>query len=162
MAHDGRSTRSGDRRRARRDRRGRGVRGPLVPAELPGALSRAEQFEELVLSSLDRLDRRWSDELAGIEVVVADVPEPPGLPGAAESTTGPARVPLGHAEPAGHDRPGRIVVHRRPLEARATGRREREDLVHAVLVQQLAELLGLEPEAVDPDVDVDGPGWGGG
>lgn len=131
------------------------MRGPLLPEELPGALSRAEQFEELVLSSLDRLERRWSAELADIEVVVADVPE---VAAAADlgGRAGDATVPLGHAEPARDGEPRRIVVYRRPVEARASGRRDRESLVHSVLVAQLAQLLGVEPETVDPDVDIDG------
>lgn len=102
-----------------------------------------------MLSSLERLDRRWSAELAGIEVVVADVPD--ADEGA--SASGATEVPLGRAEPARSNAPGRIVVHRRAVEARAAGRRERETLVHAVLVQQLAALLGLEPGTVDPDAD---------
>ena len=37
----------GDRPR-RRDRRGRGLRGPLLPPELPAARSRSERFDDLV------------------------------------------------------------------------------------------------------------------
>jgi len=136
----------------RRDRRGRGLRGPLAPADSPAARSRAEQFDDLVLRSLGRLESRWGDELDRIEVVVADAPDvgTDDIDG-----TGPyaAGVPLGRADPARGEQPARIVVHRRPIEARASGLRVREDLVHDVVVEQLAALLGLSPDDVDPDAD---------
>ena len=138
----------------RRDRRGRGLRGPLAPTDVPVSLSRAEQFDELVVSSLARLERRWGEQLDGIEVVVADVPDVPDVPdtGTPGESSG---VPLGLAEPARGDQPARIVVHRRAVEARARGARAREMLVHDVMVQQLAELLGLDVAAVDPDAEDD-------
>ena len=129
----------------RRDRRGRGLRGPLAPSGVPLALSRSEQFDELVLHSLRRLESAWGATLDAIEVIVADAPDVPD-PGLSDE-----RVPLGRADPASGDQPARIVVHRRPVEARARGRRAREDLVHAVVVEQLAKLLGLDPDTVDPE-----------
>jgi predicted Zn-dependent protease with MMP-like domain len=132
--------------RRRRDRHGRGLRGPLAPAGLPLALSRAERFDELVLTALTRLERRWGNQLDAIEVVVEDVPDPDAPDG-----PGGAAVPLGRSEPATLDDPARIVVYRRAVEARARGQRARETLVHEVVVERLAELLGLDPEAVDPD-----------
>ena len=44
--------------RSRRDRHGRGLRGRLVPAEVPLARSRAEQFDDLVLDAVEDLERR--------------------------------------------------------------------------------------------------------
>jgi hypothetical protein len=143
------------RRPARRDRRGRGLRGPLAPGDLPLSLSRAEQFDELVLTAVTRLERRWGEQLAVIEVAVEEVPAPGSDP-----------VPLGRSDVATLDRAARLVVYRRPVEARARSRAAREDLVHAVVVDQLAELLGLERATVDPDLDdregPDGPGGPGG
>ncbi|MDX6219029.1 MAG: hypothetical protein QOJ48_710, partial [Frankiales bacterium] len=43
-----------------------------------------------------------------------------------------------------------VVVYRRPLEARASGRRDLSDLVHEVVVDQVAQLLGLDPDVIDP------------
>src|SRR3712207_8198549 len=60
--------------RPRRDRHGRGLRGRLVPAEVPLARSRAEQFDDLVLDAVEDLERRWERELAGVEFAVEDVP----------------------------------------------------------------------------------------
>ena len=58
----------------RRDRHGRGLRGRLVPADVPLARSRAEQFDDLVLDAVEDLERRWERELAGVEFAVEDVP----------------------------------------------------------------------------------------
>jgi len=144
-------------RRRRRDRRGRGLRGPLAPPGSPAARSRAEQFDDLVLKSLDRLESRWGDELDRIEIVVADAPDIASDVSDVSDDGGgapdDAGVPLGRADPARGEQPPRIVVHRRPIEARASGLRAREDLVHDVVVEQLARLLGLSADDIDPDTD---------
>jgi len=132
--------------RRRRDRRGRGLRGSLLPGDLPGAHSRSEQFDELVLDAVNRVSRLWGSQLQAVDVVVEDVP-----PTEADG------VPLSLAEPASLDEPARIVVYRRPVESRAKGQQAREDLVHEVVVQAVAELLGLPLDVVDPDRDVDPP-----
>lgn len=139
-----RSEPPGPRRRDRRDRRGRGLRGPLAPADVPLSLTRSEQFEELVLTSVSRLESRWAEQLEAIDVAVEDVPDPDLLSGS------PA-APLGRSDRAAGDLPARIVVYRRAVEARARGQRARETLVHEVVVEGLAELLGLDPATVDPD-----------
>jgi predicted Zn-dependent protease with MMP-like domain len=117
----------------------------VAPAAVPLSLTRAEQFDELVMTSVSRLERRWRDQLDAIEVAVEEVPDPDG-------GAGPP-VALGRADEATGGRPARIVVYRRPVEARSTQRRVRESLVHEVVVEQLAELLGLHPATVDPDAD---------
>jgi hypothetical protein len=52
--------------------------------------------------------------------------------------------------PAREGRRARVVVYRRPVEIRTKGRDERAALVHEIVVEQVAELLGLTPETVDP------------
>jgi predicted Zn-dependent protease with MMP-like domain len=133
----------------RRDRHGRGLRGPLAPAPVPLARSRSERFDDLVLDAVERLERRWADQLSGVEFAVEDVPPADAEQWSAEP------VPLGRLLPASGGLPARIVVYRRPLEARA-GRAELGALVHDVVVEEVAEFLGLEPEAVDPDYDEPG------
>ncbi|MEW1865080.1 metallopeptidase family protein [Streptomyces sp. NBC_00669] len=127
-----------------RDRHGRGMRGPIAPPQVPLALSRADAFDDLVRDAADRLERRWP-QLADVEFAVQDVPWPQDAP---PSDGDP--VPLGRLIGAAKDRPSRIVVYRRPVEIRAKGRDERALLVHEVVVEQVAELLGLSPENVDP------------
>ncbi|MFF8608698.1 metallopeptidase family protein [Streptomyces sp. NPDC015346] len=126
-------------RTRRRDRHGRGMRGPVAPPQVPLSTSRADTFRDLVLDSVERLERHWP-QLADVEFMVLDVP--PSVPGEA--------VPLGGSAPAEKDGPARVVVYRRPVEIRSKSRDERALLVHEVVVEQVAELLGLSPESVDP------------
>ncbi|MFE0035731.1 metallopeptidase family protein [Streptomyces sp. NPDC059015] len=122
----------------RRDRHGRGMRGPVAPPQVPLSASRAESFRDLVQDSVERLERRWP-QLAEVDFLVLDVP------GSLDES-----VPLGHSVPAGKGGPARIVVYRRPVEIRTKNRDERALLVHEVVVEQVADLLGLAPESVDP------------
>jgi predicted Zn-dependent protease with MMP-like domain len=140
----------------RRDRHGRGLRGPLAPPDSPLSRTRAERFDDLVADAVERILRRWADPLAAVDFVVEDVPALDGWPH--------DWVPLSRSFPAVHDQRARVVVYRRPVEARVRGHDEDQlrGLVQDVVVDEVAELLGVEPELVDPDVD-DGPGpWGGG
>jgi len=130
--------------RSRRDRRGRGLRGPIAPAAVPIARSRSERFNELVLDAVERLEKQWRDELATVEFAVEDVP-----PVAPASTAEPIRLARVDQVGDGH----RIVVHRWPIEVRTRDHGELAALVHDVVVEEVAELLGVEPEAVDPDYD---------
>jgi predicted Zn-dependent protease with MMP-like domain len=138
------STARRPRRGTRRDRRGRGLRGPLLPRELPAWRSRGAAFDERVLDAVERLERRWRTELEGIEFAVEDVP--PSDPAPWEHD----EVPLGRVFPAQGELPPRVVVYRRPVETRASRRGDVAPLVHEVVVEQVAQLLGLTPEQVDP------------
>ena len=60
-----------------------------------------------------------------------------------------ARVLPAHRE-NGREVPPRIVVYRRPLEIRAHDREDLADLVRDVVVDQVAVLLGRDPEEIDP------------
>lgn len=124
---------------AHRDRHGRGMRGPVAPPQVPLAISRAETFDALVHDSADRLRRRLP-QLGGVAFEVEEVPEPPVQ----------EPIPLGAVVRATAKRPARIVVYRRPVELRSRSRDERASLVHEVVVEQAADLLGLAPESVDP------------
>ncbi|WP_151774540.1 metallopeptidase family protein [Streptomyces abyssomicinicus] len=134
----------------RRDRHGRGMRGPIAPPQVPLAASRAELFADLVQDSVERLERRWP-QLAEVDFLVLEVPPAPG-PGDSWSDEA---VPLGGTVPGRENLPARVVVYRRPVEIRSKGREERAALVHEVVVEQVADLLGLTPEAVDPRYDGD-------
>jgi predicted Zn-dependent protease with MMP-like domain len=138
------------RRRARRDRRGRGLRGPLVPRTLPAWRSRADRFDDLVLDAVERLEKRFTAELDGVEFAVEEVP--PNDPAPWEH----GEVPLGRLFTAQGERPARVVVYRRPVEARAGENREVAPMVHEVVVEQVAQLLGLTPEQIDPRYDGSG------
>ncbi len=128
----------------RRDRHGRGPRGPLLPRHVPAWRSRAERFDDRVLDTVEVLERRWSKELDGVEFAVEDVP--PSDPAPWEHK----EVSLGRFFPADGKLPPRIVVYRRPVETRALDARDTAALVHDVVVEQVAHLLGLTPEQIDP------------
>ncbi|MBL1065857.1 metallopeptidase family protein [Streptomyces sp. 7-21] len=131
-----------DGRLRHRDRHGRGMRGPVAPPQVPLAVSRADTFDSLVHDSAEQLRRRLP-ELAGVVFTVQEVP---WLPRGAEDDG----VPLGGVVRGGGRRPDQILVYRRPVELRCRDREECARLVHEVVVEQTAELLGLAPESVDP------------
>jgi predicted Zn-dependent protease with MMP-like domain len=157
-------------RRRRRDRHGRGLRGPLIPhtvvlggreLRIPASQTRGERFDDLVLDAVEGLEQRWATELEGVEFAVEDVPAVPAEGAGvydgdvvADETAGGA-VPLGRLMPSGLDAGGhptapRVVVYRRPLEARAADPGDLADLVRDVVVDQVARLLNLDPDEVDP------------
>ncbi len=146
----------------RRDRHGRGLRGPLAPAGSPLHRSRAERFDDLVLQAVAQLEPRWEAELSGVEFAVEEVPSA-DLPGEPAVPFGDDPVPLARLDPAWPDpgdpanpaRPARIVLYRRPLLARADGEEDLSELVLDVVVEEFARLLGLDPQVVDPGYPAD-------
>lgn len=124
------------------------MRGPVAPPQVPLSASRAEAFTDLVQDSVERLERRWP-QLTEIDFLVLDVPPTVGGD-AGDEEWGAGTVPLGGTISASEGRPARVVIYRRPVEIRTKGRDERAALVHEVVVEQVAELLGLSPESVDP------------
>ncbi|MFD9124216.1 metallopeptidase family protein [Kitasatospora sp. NPDC059571] len=138
----------GQRRPRHRDRHGRGMRGPLAPPQVPISLTRSELFDDYVRESVERLERRWP-QLVDVEFAVQEVPLPDKDEAAVDG------VPLGRVVPAAQGRKSRIVVYRRPVEIRAKSREDRAALVHEILIEQVAELLGLSPDAIDPRYDED-------
>jgi predicted Zn-dependent protease with MMP-like domain len=144
----------------------------LAPPEVPLHRTRAQQFDDLVLQAVTRLEARWEDELAGVEFAVEEIPPAAALadgPGAGPVPLGrldagqargsaapadgapPREVVARPGGPAPRPRPPRIVVYRRPVMARAEGEEELGELVYGVVVIEFARLLGLDPEDVDPE-----------
>jgi len=142
------ATPAGPGRRSTRDRRGRGLRGVGVPAGLPAARSRAQRFDDLALDAWDHVAHRWSAELADVDLAVEDVP--PELTGDEENVLEDGAIPLARITQG--DKPGQsvLVLFRRPLEARAAGTEELAELVHDVVVEEIAAILGRDPDEVDP------------
>jgi predicted Zn-dependent protease with MMP-like domain len=157
----------------RRDRHGRGLRGVLVPPDVPIHRTRAERFDDLVLQAVARLEPQWEAHLSGIEFAVEEIPPadtpatgprgavplsrldpgtpPAPAPGPADPGPGPAAPGMAAPEAGepGQD-PPRIVVYRRPLMARADGEEELGELVFDVVVEEFARMLGIDPADVDP------------
>ena len=59
-------------------------------------------------------------------------------------------VPLASLVRGHGQTPTRLVLFRRPIEHRCESRADLEAMVLTVVVEQVAELLGIEPEDVDP------------
>ncbi|AJW39711.1 hypothetical protein NY08_1681 [Rhodococcus sp. B7740] len=140
-------------------RHGRGIRGPVLPEDIPARRSRAEKFDRLVLEAFARIDHRWHEKLSKLDIAVDEVPKIRALD--PESVTWPPEVvaegpvPLSRLVPAGIDKRGettraRVVLFRRPLERRAKHPEDLEDLLFEVLVEQVATYLGIDPDEVDP------------
>lgn len=131
----------------RRDRHGRGLRGPLLPPTMPGARTRAEQFDDVVVAVVERLESRLGAEIDGVEFAVEEVP--PSAPAPWERGS----VPLGRYFPAdgAAGLTHRVVIYRRPVVGRAVDAEEIGTIVREVLTEQLAHILGRSPEDLDPD-----------
>lgn len=123
----------------RRSRRGRGMRGPLAWPRVPAMRSRSRRFDEVVLDAFERTCDRADIGRTTIELAVEDVP--PSDPAPWED-----QIALARAFPAQHDVPARIVVYRRPLETRALNDSDLIELVDVVMSEQVAGLLGIDPD----------------
>jgi hypothetical protein len=136
----------------RRDRHGRGLRGPLVlpnplttrRAAPPRPANRTAFFDDAVQGAVERVARQCPEALTGIAVGVQDVP--PFDPSWAGD-----RVPLAAAlDPIGVQS-AQVVLYRRPLEHRAASRRGLRILVYRTVVEQLSALTGRSVDEIDPD-----------
>ena len=136
--------------RPRRDRHGRGLRGPLAWPPVPAMATRAQRFDELVLDVASRMEHHAGPALGGLEFAVEDVP--PSDPAPWESS----EVPLGRLFAAQGKMPARIVVYRRPVETRTNDPRELAVLINDIVVEQVAALLGVDPRELDAGYDPEG------
>lgn len=142
----------------RRDRHGRGVRGPLMPTKIPRYRRRPELFDAAVLEAYAPIQQQFAVELESLDIAVDTIPRmrlnmdwdsfPPEV-----VADGP--VPLGRIIQAGIDIHGyptraRIVIFRMPIEQRVQGAKERQELLTIVLTQLVAQYLGITPEDIDP------------
>jgi hypothetical protein len=116
--------------------------GPLTPDGLTPRRTRSDAFDDEVRGGVERLRRHLPGELDAVQFGVEETPVLP------DDWTGD--VPLGTHVGAGRGRRARVVVYRLPVVQRARGRVETAALVLDVLVDQVADLLGHDPDDVDP------------
>ena len=122
------------------------MRGPAVLTPAPGAPvlpTSGERFDTLVLDVVADLEDRWADRLGLVEYAVEDAPQIP-------DDWHPETIPLSSLVRGARGAPTRLVLFRRPIEHRAETRSDLEALVLTVLVEQVAELLGIDAALVDP------------
>lgn len=128
---------------ARRDRHGRGPRGPLAWPPVPVMGSRREFFDEVVRECARRAERWLGSMHAEVDFAVEDVP--PADPAPWEEQV----APLGRTITGPGGTGLRVVVYRRPIEARVGSPRESELLVREVIAEKVAAILGVPPDEVD-------------
>ena len=122
------------------------MRGPAILPDRPGEPmlpTPRERFDDLVLDIVADIEKRWADRLGLVEYAVEDAPQ---IPDDWSSGT----VPLSSLVRGTGGSPTRIVLFRRPIEHRCENRTDLEAMVLTVVVEQVAELLGIDPERVDP------------
>ncbi|MFD4324268.1 metallopeptidase family protein [Nocardioides sp. NPDC058538] len=130
-----------------RDRHGRGTRGPMaVPTDpkVPVLRTRRERFDDIALAIVTEIDGRWQSRLGLIEYAVEESPDIP------KEWTVEDHIPLGSLERGSGAKPARLVIYRRPIVHRCHTRAEVEAMVLMVVVEQIADLLGIAAEDVDP------------
>lgn len=134
----------------RRDRHGRGMRGPLARPPVPLAFTRREEFEDLVVAAAERLDAHLllnhGTSLDAVEFAVEDMPF-------FSPADEPDVVPFGRIDEAAPPASAVIVLYRRTIELRTEPGDERAELVHDALVELVADLLGLDADEIDPGYD---------
>jgi len=121
---------------------GEGALAGRVPAHRTGR----ERFDQIAMDVMNDVESRWTEQLAPVELAVEDIPVLP-------HTWVAPRVPLASLVPATAVTPPRLVLFRRPLEHRADSRADLEALVLTVVVEQLADFLGVPAEDVHPDYE---------
>ncbi|GAB3998941.1 metallopeptidase family protein [Nocardioides marmoraquaticus] len=113
---------------------------------MPAARTRRERFDRLALDVLDDLADRGPEVLGAVELAVEECPVVP-------PTWGAPRVPLATMVPSTPTAAPRLVLFRRPLEQRADDAGDLAALVLTVVVEQLADYLGLPGEDLHPDYE---------
>ncbi|MFJ3957636.1 metallopeptidase family protein [Arthrobacter sp. NPDC090010] len=134
-----------DFRHRRRNRHGRGQRGEMIFPTLPGYRNRGERFDDMVLETAQRLHDLQGHLLDGVLFAVEEIP-----PGLEELLASGLPAPLGHSSPARGEEPAKITVYRRVVEQNCPLKEQLPDLVHDVVVEHTAQLLGVAPETLDP------------
>lgn len=123
----------------RRDRHGRGIRGPLTAPGSPARLNRAQSRQDFFSQCVrDAIAAVLAHDALALDDVVVGVEEVPYL----SSRWSGERVPLSAGVEADQHQRARIVLYERPLEHRAASPAALKELVHRTLVEQLATLTG--------------------
>ena len=117
-----------------------------------------------VLEAYEPIERRWQQRLTGLDVAVDEIPRiSPKDPDSVQwppEVVADGPIALARLIPAGVDVRGeatraRIVIFRKPIERRAKDSDDLTDLLHEILVAQVATYLGVEPSVIDPSIEDD-------
>ena len=125
-----------------RDRRGRGMRGPislpgpLSPRRLPFDLGRRDEFDSYVLAALNSMSDAIKSAGAIVEIAVESVPLLP------QNWDDPVPASILTKDGDTHT----IVIYRLPITQRAESPSDVLSLVWEVLSHRVAEILGMHPD----------------
>jgi len=117
-----------------------------------------------VLEAYEAIEQRWANRVSALDVAVDEIPRiapkdpdsvqwPPEV--VADGPIALARLISAGVDVRGNSTRARIVLFRRPIERRAKDSDELADLLHDLLVAQVATYLGVEPSVIDPTIDDD-------
>jgi hypothetical protein len=97
------------------------------------------------MDSAQRLHDIWGKPLDGVRFAVDEIP-----PNLEQLVADGSPAPLGCYTPATEDQGPIITLYRRVVEQACPVKEELQDLVHDVVVEHTAEMLGVAPETLDP------------
>lgn len=137
----------------RRDRHGRGLRGPLAsPNPLTGSTVRVPRrprgvalFAECVQAAVSKGVADCPRAYVGVDIGFEEIP-------ANLTDWWLDQVPLAVARSSAPGRNAAVVLFRRPLEHRAVNTAELRRIVHRTLIEQLSALTGIPVEELYPRV----------
>ncbi len=115
-----------------------------------------------VLEAYEPIERRFTDRVTALDVAVDEIPRiaardpenvqfPPEV--VADGPVALARLIPAGVDVRGQNTRARIVLFRKPIERRAKDTAELTELLHDILVAQVATYLGVEPSVIDPSLD---------
>lgn len=133
------------------------MRGMLAPPTVPIGRSRAERFEDHVRDAVEEVGHALPESdrarLAEIEFEIDQVPvvDEPAATSYGEEVLADGDVPLARlvrdADANSRDpRPAKIVVYRRPVQARAPDEEDLDDLLYEIVATQVSTALDIEIE----------------
>jgi predicted Zn-dependent protease with MMP-like domain len=141
------------------DRHGRHRSRTADPRRRPSDGYRATgvvRFDRLVGEALRTVPGPLLEHLQQVEIRIADVPPPDPFGSGDEVLLGryDAAEPTSVRRRQRQQRTDRLILYRRPLEARARSKPELVELVREVVIHEIAHHLGMD------DDDIEELGWG--
>lgn len=117
-----------------------------------------------VLEAYEPIERRFSERLRSLDVAVDEIPRiaprdpenvqfPPEV--VADGPIALARLIPAGVDVRGNNTRARIVLFRKPIERRSKDATELIELLHDILVAEVATFLGVEPAVIDPTLEDD-------
>lgn len=128
----------------RRDRHGRGLRGPIIPFNVPSWRTRADKFDDILTTDLAHFRSALGKEMERIDFAVLDVPD-------SEPAPWESGIPMARFLPFEHPAKvtGRIIFYRMPMLHAARRSPNPRLFLHDIVTQQLASAIGCHPEDID-------------